>query len=36
MVDYPMPRNNCFYFYLHVRKKGETHNEMNRIDMQII
>ena len=23
MEDYPMPRNNCFYFYLHVRKKGE-------------
>ena len=18
-----MPRSNCFYFYLHVRKKGE-------------
>ena len=23
MEDYPMPRNNCFYLYFHVRKKGE-------------
>ena len=23
MEDYPMPRNNCLYFYLHIRKKGK-------------